>query len=115
LEKKVLIVEDEALVAMDLEATLQSAGYDVTGIATTVAQAMEHLQSKDMSCVILDANLCGESSKCVAQWLMQNKTPFVFVSGYSPEQLGHDMQGVPHLPKPINYSHLLTTLKKLVA
>ena len=113
--KTLLIVEDEALVALDIEATLRTAGYAVAGIATTVAQGLAMLEATDIDGAILDANLFGDSVAPVAEWLRAHGVPFVVVSGYSRGQLEPSMRDAPLLSKPISYDDLLTAVGRLVA
>lgn len=77
----VLIVEDEFLIALDLQDTLQSAGYGVMGPARRVAEALELLKgSPPPDVALLDVNLCGERVTPVARLLNVMGIPFLLTT-----------------------------------
>ena len=88
-ELRLLIVEDEALIAMELEDLLQELGHRVVGVCGSVARALacvdEHGQ--EMDGVVLDANLGGSTALPVAERLRERGIPFLVASGYEGEQL----------------------------
>ena len=84
---RILVVEDEAVVAMSLEAMVEDFGYAVAGVAGGVERALALVQDAACDGAILDANLNGRWSTPVAAALRARGVPFVVVSGYSPEQL----------------------------
>jgi CheY-like chemotaxis protein len=80
---RLLVVEDEALVAMLLEDTLQALGCSVVGPAGNVARALALLEREDVDLALLDVNLGGgERSYPIADALAARGIPFVFVTGY---------------------------------
>jgi CheY-like chemotaxis protein len=81
--KRVLIVEDEILVAMHLEDLLMAMGHSVVGPATRLSEAMTFARDDDFEFAILDMNLAGTPSQPVADILRQRGIPFVFATGYS--------------------------------
>lgn len=86
-ERRVLIVEDEYLVAMELEDLLTQTGHQVVGTATRINEAIELARSADIDLAVLDINLAGAQSFPVAEILRERGIPFVFASGYGPEGL----------------------------
>ncbi len=85
---RVLVVEDEAMVAMMLEDMLEEFGCIIAGVAGTVAQAMERVQGNGViDAAILDVNLGGEKIYPVADALVAREVPFVFSTGYGPGDL----------------------------
>lgn len=82
LPQRVLIVEDEYLVAMDVETSLQAMGVDTIDIATTLFQAKESLSRAKPDCVLLDVSLSDGMSYELARHLREHSIPFGFVSGY---------------------------------
>jgi DNA-binding response OmpR family regulator len=84
---RVLIVEDEPFIAVDLQTILTAAGYEVAGIAGSSPDAMAALERGGVEAVILDGNLQGESAAPLAEWLRRGGIPFLVVSGYSGDQL----------------------------
>ena len=80
--KRVLIVEDEYLVAMELEALLTEMGYAVIGTAPRIGEAMELARHAEVDFAVLDINLGGPKSFPVADILRERNIPFLFASGY---------------------------------
>ena len=85
--KRILIVEDEALIAMMLGEALAERGGDVVGPANTLAAGLRLAESEALDAAVIDVNLNGESADPVAVALDQRGIPFVVTSGYgqSPE------------------------------
>src|SRR5271166_1565646 len=80
---KVLVVEDEALVALQIEDALQEAGFDVLGPARSSAEALDLLKSSPCDAAVLDIGLGSETSEPVARALIARDIPFITLSGYS--------------------------------
>ncbi|MEX2642716.1 MAG: response regulator [Acetobacterales bacterium] len=113
--RRVLIVEDELLVAMELENLLQQSGCTVLGPANSVARAMALLERERPDVVLLDLNLNGEAANPVAATLSRQGLPFVVVSGYSPAQSNApELAGAPRVGKPGDRHRLLHALSLVV-
>lgn len=80
---RILVVEDEALVAFALEEMLMDFGYAVVGPAPSVDSAMKLVAAEKIDAAILDVNLGGESIEPVAGALAAGDVPFVFTTGYT--------------------------------
>ena len=78
---RILVVEDEIIIAMDIQATLESAGAEVVGPAYTLTQAVELSAHEDITAAILDLRLGQSSIRPVARLLTDRNVPFVFYSG----------------------------------
>ena len=112
----VLIVEDELLIAMDLERTLGRHGYRVLGPATTVAAALRLLDGETPDAALLDVNLRGEMVTPVAEALRARGVPFVLASAYDRAQLTAEvLAGAPNVGKPANVRRLLAALTRAVS
>jgi CheY-like chemotaxis protein len=81
--QRALVLEDEYLVALDIETTLLGMGFDTVDIATSLAGAVLALEKGDYDCVLLDVNISGETSFDLARDLAARQIPFGFISGYS--------------------------------
>ena len=81
--KRILIVEDEPLIAMDIEGTLGTHGYAVVGPVGTLAGALEHVEQGGFDAALIDANLDGEPVGELAAALTAKDIPFAFVTGYT--------------------------------
>lgn len=108
---KLLIVEDEFLIAMDLEQTLKNNGYLQVEMSGDFKEAIERSNNENWDAVILDANLNGTSSEPIAHALRSKKTPFIVVTGYDSEKLPSILREAPSLQKPIRDDLLLTWLQ----
>ena len=109
---KVLVVEDEYLVATLMEDMLASAGCIVAGPIPRLAQALDAANREACDVAVLDVNLAGERVYPVAEALAQRNVPFVFVTGY--DVLPGEYANRPRLCKPFKIADLLDTLSDIV-
>ena len=97
---RILLVEDDPIIAIMLEGMLHELKCDVVGPVGSVTAAFRLLSSKPIDGAVLDWNLGGETSLPVAEELMRRTTPFVFSTGYGAEAIGAVLDGIPVLTKP---------------
>jgi len=107
---RVLIVEDEYLVAQDLADRFQNLGVDVLGPAGTVAEGLKLAGSGDIHAAVLDVNLRGERVYPVADLLRLKGIPFVFASGYGGELEPTAYSNIPRCVKPVDFETLTQEL-----
>ena len=108
---RVLLVEDEFLIAEDLASTLSAAGATVIGTAYTVAAALRLIESGGaLDGAVLDVNLKGETAFTVADALLSRGIPFVFTTGYDKQYLKGQYEDVPRFEKPIDPAKLAAVL-----
>lgn len=112
---KVLIVEDEALIAMLLEEMLADRGYSVAGVATTVEEGEDMARRLDFDAAILDVSLNGSYVFPVAERLDARGIPFVFTTGYGEAGLIEAWADRPVFTKPYDIGELTEALSQLVA
>ena len=98
---RVLIVEDEALVAMILEEQLEELGLSVAATCASVAEAIRAIDEHAPDAAILDVNLAGQLVYPVADRLIDRGIPFVFVTGYGRESIDSCYAAVRILEKPV--------------
>jgi CheY-like chemotaxis protein len=112
----VLVVEDEFIIAMDLDRILQRHGFRVLGLAGTVAQALQMLARETPDVALLDVNLKGEPVTPVAEALRARGVPFVLVSAYNrPPQLAAEiLAAAPNVGKPMMEHRLLAALAQVL-
>lgn len=113
--KKVLVVEDEFLVALDLEAELEEFGATVT-CASTLRQATGCAEEGDFDAVVLDLNLHGETSYPLADLLRERSVPFLFHTGQGERSvLTQRYPGVVVCNKPCDGRKLAADLEQVIA
>jgi len=105
--RRVLLVEDEAIIALDLAALLTDLGALVVGPAHSVADALELLNKGKIDCAALDVNLDGEAVYPVARALETRHIPFVFVTAYHGEKVDSQFRNCPVLQKPVDFQELV--------
>lgn len=114
--RKILVVEDEMLLALDLQMFLEDLGCTVLGPVPTAKRALEILSDHRPDAATLDMNLNGETSAPVALALREKDIPYVVISGYStPPEADAALHNAPHLAKPISNEMLLDELSALLA
>ncbi len=105
--RRILVVEDEFLIALDISGVLEQAGYAVVGPAATTAEALGAIAGDVIYGALIDVNLGGESVGSVADALTRRGIPFAFVSGYGRDRLPADYQQAPLVRKPFTGKDLL--------
>jgi len=112
---KILVVEDEMIVAWLLEDMLAELGCHVVGPAASVKKALSMIESDAIDVAVLDVNLNGEMSYPIADALAARGVPFVFVTGYDKDRMEDGYRNLPVLQKPFHRKELTDTLAKLLA
>lgn len=107
---RILVVEDEFLIALDIAGVLEQAGLSVVGPAGTVGDALQALEREVVHGALLDAHLAGEPVGRIADALKARGIPFAFVSGYGREQLPLAHRAVPLVKKPFTGKDLLAAV-----
>lgn len=110
--RRVLIVEDEPLIAMDLEQMLEASGFTPLGVVTTIDEALAAIETMRPDIVVLDGSLNGEPVDSVANRLDALDIPFVMVTGFTQESLFERVRvrDIKVLRKPIDRSALISGL-----
>jgi DNA-binding response OmpR family regulator len=91
---RVLIAEDDALIAIDLEMVLAEAGAEVVGPCLTVEDALIAAAERELSAAMLDIQLRNETIEPVARLLARRNTPFVFYTGQLETDQVHPVENV---------------------
>src|ERR1700735_1706431 len=97
---RVLVVEDEAILAIDIAEQLTEAGFLVIGPAPSVVRALKLLVDVGCDVALLDINLRDETAEPVARELRSRRIPFLFLSAVSRENLPLGFDDEVLLPKP---------------
>ena len=109
---RVLLVEDESLVAMLLETILEDAGCVVVGPAGRLSDAMTLVEAGGFDAALLDVNVGGEPVFPVAEALAARGAPFAFSSGYGAGGLPPGWAGRPVVAKPFDEAGVLGALRE---
>jgi PAS domain S-box-containing protein len=109
---QVMIVEDEMLVALDLQESVRSLGYAVVGPFGRLAEAIEGAAAQPIDFAILDLNLNGEMTYDLAEELERRGIPIVFTTGYESEAIKGRLSNCRVLNKPVVRDALESVLKE---
>jgi CheY-like chemotaxis protein len=111
---RVLVMEDDGVLAMHISDTLDELGHTVIGPARTVEDALALIDSESVDIALLDVNLGhGKTSYPVAERLNREGIPFAFLTGYGENGVRKAFQDRPVVPKPVSDAHLIETLRQL--
>jgi CheY-like chemotaxis protein len=111
--RRILIVEDEAMVAWLLDDMLVAFGCVVVGCADRVQEALAIIEGQQVDAAVLDLNLSGTMSYPVADELLARGIPFIFTTGYPRNRLLEAYRGYPYLLKPYHRSAMRHALLAL--
>lgn len=115
-DRKILLVEDDYLMADALAEALKDTGALVFGPIGTVEDALHSVaRLEEIEAVILDVNLVGERAYAVADAVLARDIPMVFVTGYDRDLLPPRFADVPHCLKPVDIEQLARTLASQIS
>ena len=112
--RRILIVEDEMLIALNLEDMLVQLGHTVVAMATRIPEAMKLAAESDIDLAILDLNLFGLSSFPVADVLRGRGIPFMFATGYGTNGLTESYRNEIVLEKPYGVRELQNAVETVL-
>jgi DNA-binding response OmpR family regulator len=111
----VLVLEDEALIALNVQDELQDAGYAVAGPFSTCSAALEWLQTTTPDMAILDATLKDGPCREIAVELSRRQVPFLIYSGYQEDrQLLSEFDHITWIEKPVPSEVLVQACQQLL-
>ena len=110
---RILIVEDEMLLAMNIEDMLLELGHEVAGIASRLEPALALAREAAFDVAMLDVNLAGDRSFPVADLLIERDIPFLFATGYGRDGIEPAYRDRPVLQKPFRAQDLLAAIDSL--
>jgi CheY-like chemotaxis protein len=106
---RILILEDDPFIALDLQGILESEGHEIVGIFESLADAYEHLED-GFDYALLDIDVVGGKSFGIAAALAERHIPFAFVSASRPADVPHSLRQVAFIPKPFEERTILQSL-----
>jgi CheY-like chemotaxis protein len=113
--RRILIVEDETMIAMMEEDFLKELGWHVVGLAGGTDGALAMARDASIDAALLDVNLSGRDTFAVADILSERHIPFVFATGYGADGVADRFRGVPRLTKPFQRDELGHALEQAMA
>ena len=111
-ERRVLVVEDEALIASLIEATLGDAGFSVVGPIATIASALATIERERVDLAVLDIRINGSHAYAIADELAARGIPFVFVSGFARKDMPPSYRHCAHIAKPFEPEAIVVALER---
>lgn len=112
---RVLLVEDETIIAMMVESVIHDLGLNVVGPVAQIDQALRLVDEGEFDCAILDVNIRGGNSYPIADLLLERDCPFVMATGYSDLSIPPHLIGLTKLTKPYSIEALTGELTLLAA
>ncbi len=112
--RRILVVEDEVVIALDLSATLADLGYTVIGPATTVGNALGLIRHAKPHAALLDWRLKEGTAEIVGDALAALSIPFGFVSAHPRDSVARQHRDRPHLRKPFSPASIDALLRSLI-
>lgn len=109
---RILILEDEGLIALDLATFLERHGHKVVGPAATCLNALKLLQSQDVDVGILDLILKDETCEIVADQLDAKEIPWLLLTGIDFPSLPKRLKNVPSFARPIVKDQILAEIQR---
>ena len=110
---KVLVVEDEPLISMEIEDVIEALGYEIVGPFAQLDEALEVAKIGDFDCAVLDINIRGGNTYAIAEMLLERGCPFVMATGYSDWSIPTHLAAQKRLTKPYGSFQLEAELRRL--
>ncbi len=111
---RILLVEDDTMIAVLIESLLLGLGYVVVGPASRLDRALSLARDEPLNGAILDVNIRGGTVFPVAELLRARQIPFILASGYGDWALPADLQGQARLTKPFTADELQARVTALL-
>ncbi len=111
---RILLVEDEAVIALTAEDMIEELGYALAAHAATVEEALGHVARTGFDLALLDINLNGQMSTPVAEALCAANKPFIFTTGYGSNGAHRAFDHIKVVAKPYTLSTLGQAIRDLV-
>lgn len=109
---RILIVEDESIVAMMIEDFVADLGHELAGTAGRLDQALKLAQNAEADIAVVDVNLNGQHTYPVAEALKARGVPFIFATGYGAAGLDDAWKHYPVLQKPFQMEELAAAIRQ---
>jgi len=111
---RVLVVEDQMLVALEIACLLEDIGCEPVGPVGHVQTALLALTKEPLDAALLDVDLAGESVEPIAELLKRRGIPFALVTGYARERIPARLRDYPYVGKPFTFGDMKATVLALL-
>ena len=112
--RRILVVEDEPLISMEVELVLTETGAIVVGPAASVAKALKLVEAEEIDCGVLDYMVEDGTSVPIGEALRARGVPFLLATGYNVDAISQTLPGVPRIDKPYAHAQLFEMLAALL-
>jgi CheY-like chemotaxis protein len=112
---RILVVEDETLIAILVADWLAELGYEIAGPVGTVAEALALVGGGELDGAILDVSLDGDDSFAVADALRARKIPFAFATGHGAGSVAERFKDATTLVKPFDFARVREAIAAMLA
>jgi DNA-binding response OmpR family regulator len=113
---RILLVEDDLLIAMDMEDALRDLGCEIVGPYGRLSDAIDAAREEPVDGAIIDLNLRGELSFPLIEALRTRSVPCLLCSGYADlPEMRNQLSGIPKLTKPCNHEALIAAMRAVFA
>jgi len=113
-KKSILVVEDELMIAIDLEESLQELGWNVIGPVAQIDRALQLISEEIVHVGLLDYNLGSDTSEEIALALLKKSVPVIFLSGDTLKQRAEQLKHCRVIAKPVNMDELNKALRSVL-
>jgi len=107
---RVLLVEDEYFVAIEVVKALEAKGFAAVGPARSIGEALQLIETTPIDAAILDINLRNQPVYPLAEEFEARKIPFVFATGYGEQAIPQRFRHVPRFEKPLDLEQLVNAV-----
>lgn len=111
---RILILEDDPFIAMDLQAILEERAHEIVGVYSSIQDAKEHLWD-NFDYALLDIDVIGGKSFEIAEELRRRRIPFAFVSASLPCDMPVSLKEASFIPKPFEEAAILSSVGQAVS
>ncbi|AUX78607.1 response regulator [Sinorhizobium fredii] len=113
---RILVAEDEILIALDMEAAFRDAGADIVGPCMTLEAALDAARNEPLSLAVLDIRLGDVTTENISDLLAERGIPFLFYSGQKlPDAMEQKCNGAVVVDKPATHSDLVGAAARVLA
>ncbi|WP_230533451.1 response regulator [Microvirga roseola] len=108
---RILILEDDPFIALDLQMILEGEGHEIVGVFDSINETYEHLED-DFEYALLDIDVVGGKSFGIAAELAERNIPFAFVSASQPNDLPQSLRKALFIPKPFEETSIIRSVTR---